>query len=168
MASTLSFKSSTWCAIVSRFVPLGGATSQVTTNFPESSACLNKEAIKPIPFPMETFQLASGVPAGGQTFEKFDKQVLRAVSIYSKAVGSLSISDLRAAPMPDGEGYSTFFIKPEPCRMGKAQSVPTIVRPPHNIHNTSNTDSLTSYLAGAFTNHRGGHGTPFAHPTTPL
>jgi len=95
---------------------------------------------------METFQLASGGPAGGQTFEKFDKQVLRAVSIYSKAVGSSSISDLRAAPMPDGEGYSTFFIKPEPCRMGKARSVPTIVRPPHNIHNTSNTDSLTSSL----------------------
>jgi len=29
---------------------------------------------------------ASGGPAGGQTFEKFDKQVFRPISVHSKAL----------------------------------------------------------------------------------
>src|SRR4030042_3143050 len=45
IASTLSLRISIWWSIFSRLVPLGGATSLVMTNFPDSRASLKRDTI---------------------------------------------------------------------------------------------------------------------------
>ncbi|WP_236888689.1 hypothetical protein [Desulfoluna limicola] len=54
---------------------------------------------------------ASGGPAGGKTFEKFDKQVLRAISVHSNALAYRLILNDYAKRWPDLKkwAYQTGF-----------------------------------------------------------